>query len=94
MIFLMIKPPYINGAHDQDRTGDLILTKDVLYRLSYVGWLSLFKSTAFSPKPQPASRPIVTWRIGCAPLESQQRLLPNKLERETGFEPATLSLEG
>jgi hypothetical protein len=25
------------GAHDQDRTGDLILTKDVLYQLSYVG---------------------------------------------------------
>ena len=23
-------------AHDRDRTGDLILTKDVLYRLSYV----------------------------------------------------------
>ena len=25
------------GAHDQDRTGDLVLTKDALYRLSYVG---------------------------------------------------------
>jgi hypothetical protein len=24
------------GAHDRDRTGDLVLTKDVLYRLSYV----------------------------------------------------------
>lgn len=41
MIFLIIKPPNLNGAHDQDRTGDLILTKDVLYRLSYVGWLLL-----------------------------------------------------
>jgi hypothetical protein len=39
----MIKPPYFNGAHDQDRTGDLILTKDVLYRLSYVGGLSSLK---------------------------------------------------
>ena len=28
-----------NGAHDQDRTGDLILTKDALYRLSYAGLL-------------------------------------------------------
>jgi hypothetical protein len=37
------KPPNLNGAHDQDRTGDLILTKDVLYRLSYVGWLPLRK---------------------------------------------------
>ena len=25
------------GAHDRDRTGDLVLTKDVLYQLSYVG---------------------------------------------------------
>jgi hypothetical protein len=25
------------GAHDRNRTGDLVLTKDVLYRLSYVG---------------------------------------------------------
>ena len=24
------------GAHDRNRTGDLVLTKDVLYRLSYV----------------------------------------------------------
>ena len=27
----------VTGAHDRDRTGDLVLTKDVLYRLSYVG---------------------------------------------------------
>ena len=26
-----------NGAHDADRTHDLVLTKDVLYQLSYVG---------------------------------------------------------
>jgi len=25
------------GAHDRIRTGDLVLTKDTLYRLSYVG---------------------------------------------------------
>ena len=41
MIFLMMNAPNLNGAHDQDRTGDLILTKDVLYRLSYVGWFPL-----------------------------------------------------
>ena len=45
-----------NGAHIRTRTGDLFLTKEVLYLLSYVGRL--------------------------------------KLERETGLEPATLSLEG
>ena len=28
-------------AHDRDRTGDLILTKDVLCRLSYVSVLHL-----------------------------------------------------
>jgi hypothetical protein len=48
------------GAHDRIRTGDLILTKDVLYRLSYVGLVSS----------------------------------PVSMERETGFEPAALSLEG
>ena len=35
-------PPYNNsdGANDQDWTGDLILTKDTLYRLSYISiWL-------------------------------------------------------
>jgi hypothetical protein len=26
-----------SGAHDQDRTDDLVLTKDVLYQLSYMG---------------------------------------------------------
>jgi hypothetical protein len=45
----------VGRAHDRDRTGDLFLTKEVLYRLSYVG---------------------------------------TEVERETGLEPATLSLEG
>jgi hypothetical protein len=26
-----------NGAHDRTRTGDLLLTKEVLYHLSYMG---------------------------------------------------------
>ena len=47
---------FLSGAHIRTRTGDLFLTKEVLYLLSYVGTL--------------------------------------KLERETGLEPATLSLEG
>ena len=45
-----------SGADDRDRTGDLVLTKDVLCQLSYIGRRSL--------------------------------------ERETGIEPATNSLEG
>ena len=28
----------LHGAHDADRTRDLVLTKDVLYQLSYVGF--------------------------------------------------------
>ena len=32
------------GAHDRNRTGDLVLTKDVLYRLSYVGRLLKLKN--------------------------------------------------
>ena len=27
----------MTGAHERDRTADLVLTKDVLYQLSYVG---------------------------------------------------------
>ncbi len=50
----------IVGAHERIRTADPVLTKDVLYRLSYVS----------------------------APPSSKH------MERETGFEPATPSLEG
>jgi hypothetical protein len=52
-------------AHDGNRTHDLFLTKEVLYRLSYVGVFA-------SP---------------CCPGRG-------RLERETGLEPATPSLEG
>ena len=34
---LALAPALETGAHDRNRTGDLVLTKDVLYRLSYVG---------------------------------------------------------
>jgi hypothetical protein len=52
---------FTNKAQERDRTADLILTKDVLCRLSYLG---------------------VSSAVAVAG------------ERETGFEPATLSLEG
>ena len=32
----------MGGAHDRIRTGDLVLTKDTLYRLSYVGIRSIW----------------------------------------------------
>ena len=54
-------------AHGGNRTRDLFLTKEVLYRLSYMG------------------KPVI-----------QKVFLsdPVGLERETGLEPATPSLEG
>ena len=50
-----------SGAHDQARTGDLVLTKDALYRLSYVGAVTTLAESAwraprvtFSPLRSPA----------------------------------------
>ena len=39
-----LTPIPLSGAHDRNRTGDLVLTKDVLYRLSYVGRLFKLKN--------------------------------------------------
>ena len=58
--------PDQSGADDRDRTGDLVLTKDALCLLSYIG-------------------PV--WRGAGVPAIQQ-------MERETGIEPATNSLEG
>ena len=41
----------IGGAHDRTRTGDPVLTKNVLYQLSYVGWSA---TVAGSPSVPPA----------------------------------------
>jgi hypothetical protein len=60
------------GANDQDRTGDLILTMDVLYQLSYIGWLILQQNSK----------------------DSGTAAGTGLVERKTGLEPATLSLEG
>ena len=75
MMFLMITSPCFNGAHDQDRTGDLILTKDVLYRLSYVGWLLLFIEAPLSPHLRSESVMII---IGCTSLGEANSPIPNK----------------
>ena len=58
---------------------NLFLTKEVLYRLSYVGGFYCI----FLPEE---ARPLRSERIF--------RSDSNFVERETGFEPATLSLEG
>ena len=58
-------------AHDGIRTRDLFLTKEVLYRLSYMGPISS--------------------RLAAAPAGAARC---GFMERETGLEPATPSLEG
>ena len=59
-----------SGADDQNRTGDLVLTKDALCQLSYIG------------KSLVRKMPDVVFYF------------VRRLERETGIEPATNSLEG
>ena len=52
----------IDGAHNRIRTDDLFLTKEVLYRLSYVSFASL-------RAPPAAIRPAKPhFSIGCATL--------------------------
>ena len=72
------------GAHERDRTADLVLTKDVLYQLSYV-------SRSFR---LPMARTSGTSRLFSFSLLGQAKHVGETVERETGLEPATLSLEG
>jgi hypothetical protein len=37
------------GAHERDRTADLVLTKDVLYQLSYVGRIHMERVMGIEP---------------------------------------------
>ena len=78
--------PKKTGAHERDRTADLVLTKDVLYQLSYVGLAARAAgaSTA-TPDPPPKNLP---------GANARGVVEPDTLERETGFEPATPNLEG
>ena len=43
--------PVNPGAHDRIRTGDFFLTKEVLYRLSYVGNHAKSYSLGLPPTP-------------------------------------------
>ena len=53
--------PAVTGAHDRNRTGDLVLTKDVLYRLSYVGRHTLERVVGIEPTPS-------AWKAEVLPL--------------------------
>ena len=112
-----------SGADDQDRTGDLVLTKDALCQLSYIGppYARPRRHRASARQALcpllywPTSRPatcrtytVVRSRVGlanprsCCALRWTSRSWPanrrsrseRRLERETGIEPATNSLEG
>lgn len=63
-----------NGAANQDRTGDLVLTKDVLYQLSY--------GSKWSGKRDSNSRHSA-WKADALPTE----LFPHLVQGE-GFEPS------
>ena len=83
---VQIHPAQIWTAHDGIRTRDLFLTKEVLYRLSYMGipaQLSPGQSIKTPAIKFPATR--------LARLDSFK---VKSMERETGLEPATPSLEG
>ena len=70
-------------AQERDRTADLVLTKDVLYRLSYLGISVADLSISLIAPFEPSSAAM------CFPPSAI-----GKMERETGLEPATPSLEG
>ena len=64
----------MSGADDQNRTGDLILTKDTLYRLSYISiWL---RGLDLNQRPS-----------GYEP-DGYQLLRPEILVEGEGFEPS------
>ena len=80
-------------ARNRDRTDDLILTKDVLYRLSYA-----CNATAVHIPQQRPAVPLVLPTSAAhrvvGPLVSPCCNGLRTAERETGLEPATSSLEG
>jgi hypothetical protein len=85
------------GADDRDRTGDLVLTKDALCQLSYIGPPSRSAPAAGSfgeagPHPRRISAPPPT--LACPDEAVSAANVWRSLERETGIEPATNSLEG
>ncbi len=75
----------LSGAHNRDRTGDLVLTKDVLYQLSYVGRVS--NLAACRHLAERARR-----QTGLLPLENQKSQSRVKLcnlnDHGTVFVPA------
>jgi hypothetical protein len=67
LLIYLIRYLIIYGAHNWNRTSDLFLTKEVLYRLSYVGLNaprgSLLLERVMGIEPTPSA-----WKAGVLPL--------------------------
>lgn len=78
-------------AYNQTRTGDLFLTKEVLYRLSYVGLYPY----ALSLSAVDLGRLLYSlFRVGHPSRIVEPAVDPTIHKRATRFELATFSLEG
>ena len=81
---------YFFGAHDRIRTGDLILTKDALYHLSYMGFSLCSSDNKWSGKRDSNSRPSA-WKADALPIELFPPGFPSSQGHNVveggGFEP-------
>jgi hypothetical protein len=83
------------GADVQDRTGDLVLTKDALCQLSYIGLRAPRCGRQVGLRVRRSiQRPATRTRRSSRWLANRSSRSERRLERETGIEPATNSLEG
>ena len=84
-------PRMKSKAHDGNRTHDLFLTKEVLYRLSYVGAFTLPAPETWSGKRDSNPRPRA-WKARALPTE----LFPHPIKRppEPGGEGRIRTSEG
>ena len=75
----------MSGADDQNRTGDLILTKDTLYQLLHPA--ILVEGEGFEPsKPEAADLQSAPFNHSGIP---PRIVITNKLELAKGIEPST-----
>ena len=92
-------PP--NGADDQNRTGDLILTKDTLYRLSYISiWVRGLdlnqRPPGYEPDELPTAPPRdkLVEREGFEPSKPEAADLQSAPFNHSGTSPYTTGLNG
>ena len=76
----MINDSLDDGAHNRNRTDDLFLTKEVLYRLSYVGNDTMERVMGIEPT-------LSAWKAEVLPLNYTRRLDNSKMVEGGGFEP-------